>query len=190
MHFVYDSIAFGHLVFSSLNLEMTHRVTSCPCCRHFSGLGSPRLQSKNALFCAPHLELMCLDADISTAEVVIGAPSTSDSAMAPARPAIPRRPRLLLCPLWECPARSRGRGVLSGPGWEWAGHGNGDAHSPRLTPSPVSLSPCSLPPPGRRRRRRLRRRTWDGGPRPRCRSGLRGGEAAVQPATVVRGWRL
>ncbi|KAG0620288.1 hypothetical protein M758_4G204600 [Ceratodon purpureus] len=144
---------------------MTHRVTSCPCCRHFSGLGSPRLQSRNALFCAPHLELMCLDADISTAEVVIGAPSTSDSAMAPARPAIPRRPRLLLlCPLWECPARSRGRGVLSGPGWEWAGQWSRQwrcAFAQRSLPVP-SRSRRALSPPGRRRRRRLRRRTWDG----------------------------
>jgi hypothetical protein len=64
--------------------EMTHRVTFCPCCKHFSGLGSARLQSRNALFCAPHLALTCFDADINTAEVVIGAPSTSDSAMAPA----------------------------------------------------------------------------------------------------------
>lgn len=64
--------------------EMTHRVTFWPCCKHFSGLGSFLLQSRNALLWAPHLEVMCLEADIKTAEVVMGASTAFSPIVAPA----------------------------------------------------------------------------------------------------------
>ena len=77
---------------------MTHRVTFWPCCKHFSGLGSFLLQSKNALLCAPHLEVMCLEADIKTAEVVMGASTAFSPIVAPAALAVIADPCLSVDP--------------------------------------------------------------------------------------------
>lgn len=78
--------------------EMTHWVTFWPFCKHFSGLGSFFLQSRKALFSAPHLDAMCFDEDINTAEVVIGALSTesADTSMVFRNSVVPFQPAL--CP--------------------------------------------------------------------------------------------
>lgn len=54
----------------------TQRVTCWPLSRHFSGFGSFFLHLRNATFSLLHFAAICLDADINTADVGIGSPTT------------------------------------------------------------------------------------------------------------------
>ena len=69
----------------------TQRVTCWPLSRHFSGLGSFFLHLRNSKFSASHLNPMCLDAAISTADVGIGSPLGS-AALLGLTLAIPKSP--------------------------------------------------------------------------------------------------